>query len=75
MRIKDLFYVLALIIGMGSIVINLQIGLYIFLYGSITWVEPNLVILTIEIILLLFSLIFLWDLTFKFVKYLIDDSV
>lgn len=60
-RIRDLFIILFFIIGisfsLGSISMCIFINLSIFIDGSITLIEPNLIMLGFEFIALIISFI------------------
>ena len=68
MKIIGIFYFIAFVFGITSIIVNLMIAISIFLYGSITFHEPNLVILIFEFIFLLISLPFLFILGCKYCR-------
>ncbi len=55
--LKHLFIVIGIGFSIGSIFVCLLIALTIFNLGSITFIEPNLIILTIELIGLIIALI------------------
>ena len=74
MKIIDIFYFLAFVCGMASILLCLRIAYYIFRDGEVYFYERNLFILIIETILLLIAFPFLFILTIKFFIGEIDEE-